>query len=138
SEADVEAGGVAGGPGRARGVPRLDGASADEDDRNAGGRRLRGPRGGRTSDGDDQVDAESDQLLRQAWQPLVVVVGPPVLDGEIPPFDVAEVPEPLSERLVVRLPARRRLGRQVPDPSRLRPRRLRLGGQWCGEEGGRQ
>src|SRR5262249_31929312 len=80
-------------------------------------------------------DAESDQLLRQARQPLVVAVGPPVLDGEIPPFDVAEVPEPLSERLVVGLPARRRMARQVPDPSRLRPRRLRLNRQRRGEEG---
>src|SRR5262249_61281428 len=54
--------------------------------------------------------------------------------GEIPPFDVAEVPEPLSERLVG-LPGRRRIARQVPDPSRLRPRRLRHGVERRGEEG---
>ena len=49
--------------------------------------------------GDDEVNLEPDQLCREVGQPVVLPLGPAVLDGEVLTLHVAEVAKALPESL---------------------------------------
>jgi hypothetical protein len=49
--------------------------------------------------GDDHIDVEMDQLRQQCRQPLVVAVGPAVLDDEVPPLAITDIPQAVAKRL---------------------------------------
>ena len=46
----------------------------------------------------DDVHLEVDQLGRQIWEPAVLTLGPSGLDGEVLPFNIAQVAQALAER----------------------------------------
>src|SRR4029450_12023613 len=61
------------------------------------GRRLLGSQGG-LAGRDDDVHLEADQLGGEVWEPFDSSLRPPVLDGYVSPFDIAELAESLLER----------------------------------------
>ena len=65
---------------------------------------------------DDDLDRQGDQFGRHGWQALEVPLGVAALDQDVPALDVAEVPEPLAERLEG--DPRVRIGVQVADAAR--------------------
>ena len=56
-----------------------------------------GGQGCRRAAGDDHVRLETDQFGGEIGKPLVLPLGPPVLDDDVLPLDVAELTQPLSE-----------------------------------------
>jgi hypothetical protein len=88
-------------PGRARlaTTPLPDGiAHGADDDRNRGARPLGGERGGRSASHDD-FDLEADQFGQQIGKALGLAIGPPVLEDQVSPLDVAEVTHAGQEAL---------------------------------------
>lgn len=68
------------------------------DDRESRGRLLRRERGGRRYC-DNDIDPAGGQLARQLRQPLELEIGGTQLDRDIPPFDIAELAQPIAELL---------------------------------------
>ena len=97
-----------------------------EDDRDHSGRVLGGD--GSSPVGDEDVDRQPYQCDRQLGQPLVLALGKSVLKANVVPFHVAEVVQPLSERLGEGIGGRGRT--QHTDEGDFVPR-LRMGGERC-------
>ena len=62
----------------------------------------------------------------QGREPIIVAVGPSILDPDVAALDVAVIPQPEPERLDQRRVSRRRRATEKADHPRL-PGRLRLG-----------
>src|SRR2546425_3968423 len=99
-------------------------ANVDHDHRDCARCLLRSPRRGRGYR-HDHVHLEADQLTSKS----VVVTGatsaPPVLNGDVLPFDIAELTQSLAERFV----RRARRDSEITDAHNPLARRLRGGGE---------
>ena len=116
--------------------PALDGVRGiRHHDRDRAGGLLRGAGRG-IARRDDAVDVEADELGGKAGQSIRVPFSRPLLDGDVPPLDIAEFPQALAEGIQPHRHGRECLrgGGQEADPVDL-PRRLRPGGERRGEEG---
>src|SRR6516165_2501769 len=79
--------------------PSRDRIARSEDDRDRA-RRLLGRQSRRTAPGGhDDVDLESHELGGECGGSVGFPVAPSVLDGDVPSLDVAQLPQPLSERV---------------------------------------
>jgi hypothetical protein len=87
----------------------------------------------RAPGGDDHIDLETDELDRKLVLAIEPSLRPPVLDGDVLSFTIAEVCQPLSKPFPARRVGSGRKGRQVSDPRDL-PSRLRLGVARRGEK----
>jgi hypothetical protein len=104
-------------------------AGYGEDDRDRPGGLLGGFGSGRGCR-DDDVDVQPDELGGERGQSLILELGGPMLDHHVLTFDVAQVAQPLPERLV----EERRHVTQQADPGDLPGRSLGRGGGRRGEE----
>jgi hypothetical protein len=64
---------------------------ANENDRDGRRRRFRCERRYRPTSGSDRSNLTPDQIDRERWQPIIVTFRPPVLNGKVPPLDLAGV-----------------------------------------------
>jgi hypothetical protein len=71
-------------------------AAGRENDRNCRCGRL-GCKGRRRRRPDQYVDRSPNQLCRQRWQPIMLSVGPTIVDREIPTFFVARLAKALAK-----------------------------------------
>lgn len=123
---DGEARHVAAGPGEARHQPAPHGIADVDHDDGDGRRGLPGcPRGGRSLDHDD-VHALLNELGRQGRQRLHAILGVVVLDGDIAPLDMPELPQTPREGVTVGRHRGRGAGPEEADARRPARRRLRL------------
>jgi hypothetical protein len=90
---------------------------------------------GRTR-GHDDIHLETDELRREVWERLGLAVRITVLDHDVLTFHVAEVAQPLPERLDDMWGGGGRCRREKTYPRHL-SRLLRLGGERRGEQRGR-
>jgi hypothetical protein len=92
-----QAGHIAPGSGEAHHEAGGDWVPRDGGDDGDGRRRVLGRQRAGGAGGEDDVRLETDQLLREARMAFLLALRPPVLDGEILPLHVAELPEALSK-----------------------------------------
>jgi hypothetical protein len=52
----------------------------------------------RPTSGSDHGNLTADQIDRQHWQPIIVTLRPSVLNGKVPPLDIAGLFETFMER----------------------------------------
>ena len=100
---------------------------AHEDYRNRGGRLLGRPRVDGTRR-HDHIDLQPDEFLRKLAHPIRLSLGPPELDGEVAPLDIAQLAQLLAECLQGLRECRRILP-QKADAIHL-PRLLCATGDW--------
>ena len=80
----------------------------------------------RCADGKDDVRLKADQLEGESGKHLVLFVRIALLEGDVPPLDIAEIPQPLRKRLKGCRPEQRAFVRQDAYSRDLR-RLLRMG-----------
>src|SRR5262249_5003187 len=102
-------------------------------DRNRCGRLLC-REGGGCAEAADDVNLEFRERACEPWQPRSVTVCPSSFDSDVPPLDVTQLRQALSERLQLGRAIRGRRGREPPDP----PDSSRLGFLRHGQEGRRK
>ena len=101
------------------------------DNRN-GHRRLLRRTGPRRTVRHDHIDLKAYQLGRESRQPIIMLLGPPILDDEVPALFVAEFPQSLAHGGNLARPARRVDASQETDAVNLSGL-LRTNGERRGE-----
>ena len=127
-----DAGDVAAGPVEAGDKAEFDRiAAGGEHHRNGSGGVLGRHRGGGAAGGGDQRHLAADQLGGEVRQPLVVPVGPAIVDGDVVAVDETGLAQAFEKRIEAALVLLRRTGMQKPDHRQRRL--LRPRGPWPGE-----